>query len=182
MDLCPFQQKNENTLFAVRSFFHKVRFPCVKKAWFSKFLEASPPGPHFPLLAVTIPAGVAPGIFQRGADSSDDGAKIWFSGYYECQKSPNTSFFTFRRGACSDGDYSPIVLPWRHPCIPVNVPYYLLRLRFCKTVFKDRIFFKSLILPLKIPCCVHRGHESLSHGDNQYLESFRLICIAHSIV
>ena len=48
--------------------------------------------------------GVAPGIFQRGADSSDKGAKIWFSGYYECQKSPKKLCFTFRRGlACSDG-------------------------------------------------------------------------------
>ena len=43
--------------------------------------------------------GVAPGIFRRGADSSDEGAKIWFSGYYKCQKSPKKSLFTFRRGA-----------------------------------------------------------------------------------
>ena len=32
-------------------------------------------------------SGVAPGIFRRGADSSDEGAKKWFSGYYKCQKS-----------------------------------------------------------------------------------------------
>ena len=24
--------------------------------------------------------------FPTGADSSDEGAKIWFSGYYKCQK------------------------------------------------------------------------------------------------
>ena len=30
-----------------------------------------------------IKAGVAPGIFRQGADSSDEGAKIWFSGYYK---------------------------------------------------------------------------------------------------
>ena len=49
-------------------------------------------------------AGVAPGIFRRGADSSDEGAKIWFLGYHKCQKSPKQSCFTFRRGlACSGG-------------------------------------------------------------------------------
>ena len=26
--------------------------------------------------------------FPTGADSSDEGAKIWFSWYYKCQKSP----------------------------------------------------------------------------------------------
>ena len=36
--------------------------------------------------------GVAPGIFQRGADSSDEWAKIWFSRYYKCQKSPKNCF------------------------------------------------------------------------------------------
>ena len=33
------------------------------------------------------------------ADSSDEGAKIWFSGYFKCQKSPKKSLFTFRLGA-----------------------------------------------------------------------------------
>ena len=33
------------------------------------------------------------------ADSSDEGAKIWFLGYYKCPKSPKKSFFTFQRGA-----------------------------------------------------------------------------------
>ena len=38
-----------------------------------------------------------------GADSSDEEAKIWFSGHYKCQKSPKKSFFTFQWGvACSD--------------------------------------------------------------------------------
>ena len=55
-------------------------------------------------------SGVAPGIFRLGADSSDEGAKIWFSGYYKCQKSPKKSLFTFRRGAIA-----PLVLLWRHP-------------------------------------------------------------------
>ena len=50
------------------------------------------------------------GTFRRGADSSDEGAKIWFSGYNECQNSPTKSLFTFRRGG-----YSPLALPWRHP-------------------------------------------------------------------
>ena len=36
--------------------------------------------------------GVAPGIFRRGADSSDEGAKIWFSGYHKYQKSPKNCF------------------------------------------------------------------------------------------
>ena len=46
-------------------------------------------------------SGVAPGIFRRGADSSDKGAKIWLSD---------------GGLACSDGGYSPLALPWRHPC------------------------------------------------------------------
>ena len=46
----------------------------------------------------TSSTGVAPGISRRGADSSDEGAKIWFSEYYKCQKSPKKSLFTFRRG------------------------------------------------------------------------------------
>ena len=33
-------------------------------------------------------AGMAPVIFQWGADSSDEGGKIWLLGYYKCQKSP----------------------------------------------------------------------------------------------
>ena len=33
-------------------------------------------------------SGEAPGIFRRGAGSSDEGAKIWFSGQYKYQKSP----------------------------------------------------------------------------------------------
>ena len=35
--------------------------------------------------------------FPMGAESSDEGAKIWFSGYYKCQKSPTKSLFTFRQ-------------------------------------------------------------------------------------
>ena len=37
--------------------------------------------------------------FPTGADSSDEGAKIWFSGCCKCQKSPKTSFIIFQRGA-----------------------------------------------------------------------------------
>ena len=33
--------------------------------------------------------------FPTGADSSDEGTTIWFSGYYKCQKSPKKSPFTF---------------------------------------------------------------------------------------
>ena len=36
---------------------------------------------------------------MEGADSSEEGAKIWFSGYYKCQKSPKNSLFIFRQGA-----------------------------------------------------------------------------------
>ena len=47
-------------------------------------------------LAFPLPtSGVAPGIFRRGAESSDEGAKIWLSGYYKCQRSPKKSLFTF---------------------------------------------------------------------------------------
>ena len=44
-------------------------------------------------------AGVAPRNFRRGADSCEEGAKIWFSGYYKCQKSPKNFLFILRRGA-----------------------------------------------------------------------------------
>ena len=41
--------------------------------------------------------------FPTGAESSDEGAKIWFSGYHKCQKYPKKLLFTFQRGlACSD--------------------------------------------------------------------------------
>ena len=32
-----------------------------------------------------LAAGVAPGISNGGADSFNEGAKIWFSRYYKCQ-------------------------------------------------------------------------------------------------
>ena len=68
----------------------------VCDAFFLFFRNSSSP--------MVLGAGVVPGIFPRGADSSDEGAKIWISGYYKCQKSPKKSRFTFRRGlACSDG-------------------------------------------------------------------------------
>ena len=52
---------------------------------------------------IALLAGVVPGIFRRGADSSDEGAKIWFSGYYKCQKSPKKSLSPSDGGlACSD--------------------------------------------------------------------------------
>ena len=41
-------------------------------------------------------SGMAPGIFRRGADSSDEWAKIWFSGYYKCKKSPKNSTVNFQ--------------------------------------------------------------------------------------
>ena len=34
-----------------------------------------------------------------GGSSSDEVAKIWFSGYYKGQKFPKKSLFTFQRGA-----------------------------------------------------------------------------------
>ena len=53
-------------------------------------------------------SGVAPGIFRWGADSSDEGAKILFLGYFHCPKSPKNSLppsdsgaNMFRRGLVS---------------------------------------------------------------------------------
>ena len=45
-------------------------------------------------------------------------AKIWFSGYYKCQKSPKNSFSPSNKGlACSDGGaIATLVLPWCHHC------------------------------------------------------------------
>ena len=49
-------------------------------------------------------SGVAPGISRWGADSSYEEAKIWFLGYYKCQKSPKNCFLPSDGGlACSDG-------------------------------------------------------------------------------
>ena len=36
-----------------------------------------------------------------GVDSSDEGAKIWFSGYYKCQKSPKNRVSPSDGGASS---------------------------------------------------------------------------------
>ena len=59
---------------------------------------------------------MASGIFRRGADSSDEAAKIWFSGYYKCQKFPKKALFTFQRGvACSDGGLYPPSPPLAPP-------------------------------------------------------------------
>ena len=44
-------------------------------------------------------SGVEPEIFRQGADSSDEGAKILFLGYFHCQKSPKNSFSPCDRGA-----------------------------------------------------------------------------------
>ena len=51
-----------------------------------------------------VKPGVAPGIFRRGASSSDEGAKIRFLGYFDCQKSPKKIVFHLPTGelACSD--------------------------------------------------------------------------------
>ena len=50
-------------------------------------------------MTVTIETWGGARNFPTGADSSDEGAKIWFSGYYKRQKSPKKSPFTFRLGA-----------------------------------------------------------------------------------
>ena len=52
----------------------------------------------------SLKQGVVPGIFRWGPDSSDEGAKIRFSGYYKCQKSLKNHFSPSDGGlACSDG-------------------------------------------------------------------------------
>ena len=55
--------------------------------------------------------------FPTGAASSDDGAKIWFSGYYKCQKSPKSRFSPSDGGpACSDeGAIAPLPSPGATP-------------------------------------------------------------------
>ena len=54
--------------------------------------------------------------FRRGGLT---GAKIWFSGYYKCQKSPKKLLFTFRRGTSMlrQRGNIPLALLWRHPCL-----------------------------------------------------------------
>ena len=68
------------------SFMLKKR-PCASKITF-----------HSMQIGSLVKTGLASEIFRRGADSSDEGAKIWFSGCSKCQKSPKKSLFTFRRG------------------------------------------------------------------------------------
>ena len=58
------------------SFMLKKR-PCASKIIFASIQIGS-----------LVKPGAAPGIFRLGADSSDKGAKILFSGYSKCQKSP----------------------------------------------------------------------------------------------
>ena len=43
-------------------------------------------------------SGVAPGISQWGADSSYEGAKIWFLGYYKCQNLQKIAFYLLMGG------------------------------------------------------------------------------------
>ena len=68
--------------------------------------------------ATLLTVGVVPGIFRRGADSSNEGAKIWFSGYYKYQKSPKKNHFSPSDGVASmlrRGDYSPPSPPLASP-------------------------------------------------------------------
>ena len=52
----------------------------------------------FLLLYLCSQTGWRQEISDRGADSSDEGAKIRLSGYCKYQKSPKKSLSTFRRG------------------------------------------------------------------------------------
>ena len=66
---------------------------------------------------------VAPGILRRGAESSDNGAKIRYSWYYKCQKSPEMGFHLpmgasmFRRWAIAPS--SPLAPPLEKPQLDV---------------------------------------------------------------
>ena len=57
-----------------------------------------------------------------GGSSSDEVAKIWFSGYYKWQKFPKKSLFTFQRGASMlrRGGYSPHSPPLASPMLERN--------------------------------------------------------------
>ena len=118
------------------------------------------------------PTGVAPGIIRRGAESYDEGAKIWFSGYYKCQKSPKKSLFVFRRGTSMlrRGGYSPLALHWRHPCWPndsifhsiVSSTFQLKVERWLSVVEhvwpNDSIFRSTFLLTVQqlMPRCVYQ--------------------------
>ena len=60
-----------------------------------------------------------PGIFQRGSDSSDKGAKMGLARYYKWGKFPKKTVFTFLRvvGMLLRDSLSPLTLPKRHPCL-----------------------------------------------------------------
>ena len=81
-----------------------------------------------------------------GADSSDEGAKIWFSWYYKCQVSEKFHLPTGRL-ACSDGGYSPLALPWRHLCSDEspNIMYAMKGkgLKFCCICFLQEASFNT---------------------------------------
>ena len=76
-----------------------------------------------------LSSGVALGTFRLGADPSYEEAKIWFSGYYKCQKSPKKSpalHLPTVGLACSDeGAIAPLALPWRHPCLSYDSRWLL---------------------------------------------------------
>jgi len=58
---------------------------------------------------------VAPEIADRGADSSDKGAKLPLTGHYNCEKSLKKSFSSSDRGlARSEG----VIIPSRPPLVP----------------------------------------------------------------
>ena len=136
MLLCTFHRRScalfimAATTFRLIQLFIAVRNVSVSiKAYSKKMTKIEMDGYHtryalmvvnfdvmFILIALWIDAGVVQGVFRRGFDSSDEGAKIWFSRYYKCQKSSKQWLFAYRRGlGCSDGGYSPLSPPLAPP-------------------------------------------------------------------
>ena len=81
----------------------------------------------------TLYPGVTPRTFRRGAGSSEEGAKIWSSGYYKCLKSPKNRVSPSDGGlACSDGGYS---LPLAPP-LPIS----------CETTISQQLLKSEIAL------------------------------------
>ena len=83
--------------------------------------------------------GVAPEIFRRGADSSDEGLKYIFEGTISAKNLRKNRFSSSDWGpACSDGGaIAPLALPWRHPWIYhmfASAVYWFYFISGCKAI------------------------------------------------
>ena len=117
--------------------------------------------------------------FPTGADSSDEWAKIWFSGYYKCQKSPKNRVSPSDEGAsllrqgamdpspplepplpmtCLGGQDLPVQALWRGKGL--NALYKSPEYLFCWEAKPYKIFYLEALPPC--PCRYVPGENTVS--------------------